>query len=92
LAKGNGGLIVGVFTTPQAPAAVFDFYKTNPSLTIGTARSVGAGSAYVGRLELQGSYSGHVTVVALNGTTTIVVTLKPASSTTSATSATTSTT
>jgi hypothetical protein len=89
LAKGEGGVLVGVYTTSQAPAEVYDFYKTNPSLTIGDARSVGAGSAYIGRLELKGSYTGHVTVLAFNGTTAILATLKPVSPTTSATSPTT---
>jgi hypothetical protein len=79
LAKGESGVLVGVYTTSQAPADVYKFYKTNPSLTIGTTRSAGAGSAYIGRVELKGSYSGHITVVALNGTTKIVVTLKPTS-------------
>jgi hypothetical protein len=86
LAKGESGVLVGVYTTSQAPGDVYDFYKTNPSLTIGNARSVGAGSAYIGRLELKGNYSGHITVVALNGTTAIVVTLKPASATSTSTS------
>jgi hypothetical protein len=90
LAKGEAGILVGVYTTSQAPADVYEFYKTNPSLTIGTARSVGAGSAYIGRLELKGSYTGHVTVLAFNGTTAIVATLKPVSPTTTATSPTTS--
>jgi hypothetical protein len=74
--------LVAVFTTSQAPEDVDNFYTTNPSVAAGTARSAGAGSTYVGRLELTGSYAGHVTIVAPSGTTTIVVTLKPASSNT----------
>jgi hypothetical protein len=85
LVKGGSGVIVGVFTTSQAPGDVYDFYKTSSALTIGSARSAGVGSAYVGRLELTGSHTGHVTIVALNGTTTIIVTLKPASPTTTTT-------
>jgi hypothetical protein len=82
LVGGETGILVGVYTTSQAPADVYQFYKTNPSLTIGTSRSAGARSTYVGSLELKGGYDGYITIISLNGSTAIVITLRTSSTTT----------
>ena len=85
LVNGGSGLLIGVYSTTQPPADAFNFYKTNASLTVSNASSVGSGDKFVGMLELSGSYSGNVTVVAAGGQTYIVVTLTSGSSTTTTT-------
>ena len=80
LVNGDTGVLVGVYTTTQPPADAFDFYKNNASLTVTNPKSIGTGDAYVGTLDLSGSYTGNVTVVATGSGTHIVVTLKSGSS------------
>jgi hypothetical protein len=70
--------MIAVFDYPGAGPDAFDFYKNNGSLTVNNAKSVGTGPAFVGRMELTGSYSGSVTVTEHNGQTYIVVYLNTA--------------
>jgi hypothetical protein len=70
--------MIAVFDYPGTGSDAFDFYKNNSSLTVNNAKSVGTGSAFVGRMELTGSYSGSVTVTGYNGQTYIVVYLNMA--------------
>jgi hypothetical protein len=81
LVNGGTGVMTGVYTTTQPPADVYNFYKSNPSLTITKSGSVGTGDKYVGTLELGGTYPGNTTIVAAGNGTNIVVTLKGGSST-----------
>ena len=90
LVNGNQGASVGVYSTSEAAADVFTFYKTNPSLTVTSASSAGVAGAYVGTVKLGGTYPGsNVTIAALSGTTYIVIILKPASSSSTTTPTTT---
>jgi hypothetical protein len=82
LAKGGSGVMVGVYSTAQPPAEVFSFYKSDTALAPTNAKSVGSGDKYVGTLDIGGSYTGSVTVVAAGSGTNIVVTLKGAPATT----------
>jgi hypothetical protein len=70
--------MIGVFDYPGTGQDAFNFYKNNSTLTVNNAKSVGTGSAFVGRMELTGSYSGSVTVTGYNGQTYIVVYLNTA--------------
>jgi hypothetical protein len=86
LVKAGSGALIGVYSSTQAPADAYGFYKNNSSLTITKSGSLGSGDKYVGTIELGGSYAGsNVTVVSSGGTTYIVVTLKSGSSTTTTT-------
>jgi len=85
LVNAGSGVMIGVYTTTQPPADAFNFYKSNSSLTITNSKSIGTGSTYVGTLELGGSYTGNITIVAAGSGTNIVVTLKAGSSTTTTT-------
>ena len=70
--------MVGVFSATGTPEDTFAFYKDNTSLTVSDSKVIGAGSAYVGTLQLSGSYTGRVTVLSKDGTTYILVALQAA--------------
>lgn len=70
--------LVGVFSATGSPEDTFAFYKDNNSLTVSDPKAVGAGSAYVGTLQLSGTYTGRVTVLSNDGTTYILVALQTA--------------
>jgi len=65
--------MIAVFQSSEAGQDAFDFYKNNSALTVNNAKSVGAGGAFVGTLDLTGTYSGSVTVTGHNNQTYIVV-------------------
>jgi hypothetical protein len=73
--------MIGVFEASGTGPDTFDFYKDSTELTVKNAKSVGAGSSFVGRMELTGSYSGSVTVTEHNGHTYIVAYLNAATGT-----------
>jgi ABC-type Fe3+-hydroxamate transport system substrate-binding protein len=73
--------MIAVFDYSGTGQDAFDFYKNNSTLTVNNATSVGTGKAFVGRMELTGSYSGSVTVTGYNGQTYIVVYLNNAKGT-----------
>jgi hypothetical protein len=79
--NGNSGKLVGVFTTSESPQDTFDFYKSSTAFTVDDQKSAGVGSAYVGSVELSGTYEGRVTVLSRGGSTTIVIALDPGSDT-----------
>jgi len=87
LVNGGSGVMIGVYTTSQAASDVFNFYKTNSSLTVTSSNSAGAGSAFVGTVKLGGSYDGSSVVVEATGnsSTNIVITLKSSSGATTTT-------
>ena len=85
LVNGGSGVKIGVYTTSQAPADAFEFYKSNASLTVTASGSAGTGDKYVGTIQLGGSSPGNVTIVASGSKTYIVVTLKSESSSTTTT-------
>jgi hypothetical protein len=86
--KGSGSLandthnfMIGVYTSSQSPRDAFDFYSTNSSLTVSSHRSIGVGSTFLGQLELGGKYAGSSVVVLPGGDGShIVITIKPAAS------------
>jgi hypothetical protein len=87
LANDSSGYMVAVYDSSQSPSDVFNFYKTNASLTVSSSRSAGVGSAYVGTISLGGDNAGSSVVVTSSGSgSRIIVTLKggSASSTTTA--------
>jgi hypothetical protein len=94
--KGSGSLAnnshdakIGVFTSTESPRDAFDFYNSNPSLTVESHSSVGVGSAFVGQLELGGKYAGSNVVVVPGGDGSyLVITLTPAGNTGTSTPAT----
>jgi hypothetical protein len=75
LVGATAGVKVAVYGTSASPADTFDYYKSNPQLTTSGARSVGAGSTYLGSLKVTAPYSGSVTVVSRNNSTYIVIVL-----------------
>lgn len=79
--------MVAVFKTDTSGQDTFNFYKTSSSLGVSGARSVGAGSSFVGQLRLSGSYSGSVTVLDHAGQTLIVIYLETGAGTTTTTAA-----
>lgn len=83
----SSGTHVAAYTTSQSPSDVFAFYKNNSQLTTSGERSVGAGSAFVGRMKITKPYTGSVTVVSHDTTTYFVIVLtgsvSPSPSTTS---------
>ncbi len=97
LVNGTSGFLIAVYDSSQTPSDVFNFYKTNASLTVTSSKSAGVGDKYVGTVELGGSYDGGSVVVVSSGSgSRIIVTLKGSSSgastsTTTATGATTTT-
>jgi hypothetical protein len=64
---------------------MFDFYKSNRSLTITGSGSAGSGDKYVGTIQLGGSSPGNVTIVSSGNDTYIVVSLRSESSSTTTT-------
>jgi hypothetical protein len=70
--------MIAVFDYPGTGQDAFDFYKSNSTLTVNNATSVGTGSTFVGRMELTGNYSGSVTVTGFNGQTYVVAYLNTA--------------
>ena len=80
LVNDESGARIGVYTSSQAPADVFDFYKSSAELTVTGSASAGTGDKYVGTIQLGGSSPGNVTIVASGSDTYIVVTLKSESS------------
>jgi hypothetical protein len=91
LANASQGVMVAVYTTSEAAADVYNFYKTNPDLTIGDSGSVGGDSTYVGTLQLKGNYTGNITITAVSGSTRIIIILTSATTSTSSHSTTTTT-
>jgi hypothetical protein len=75
--------MIGVYEATGTGQDTFDFYKNSSDLTVKNARSAGTGSAFVGRLELTGNYTGSVTVTEHNSHTYIVVYLNSAGGSTS---------
>ena len=74
LGGSSSGVKVAVYTASGSPEETFAFYQSPSSgLTTNSARSLGAGTSYVGRLKMSAPYTGSVTVVAHSGTTYIVV-------------------
>jgi hypothetical protein len=67
---------VAVYSTPTSGPDVFSYYTSNSSLTTTGAKSVGAGSAYVGSLKVTAPYTGSVTVAGRSDATYLVVVLK----------------
>jgi hypothetical protein len=58
------GLIVGVYTSPDSPEKVCQYYTTQSSITTTSQAAVGHGSHYVGRVKI----SSPVDVVITGGT------------------------
>ena len=85
LAGSSKGFMIGVFKTSEAPADVFNFYKTNTAYTVGNSSSAGAGGAYAGNVSISGTYNGNVSIVASGGTTYIIVSLTGAATGTTTT-------
>lgn len=82
-AAGSGSLggsdktvMVGVFSTSEAPDETFTFYRNSADLSVESPSSAGAGNAFVGKLSLTGTYEGSVSVVGGSGSTLIVVVLE----------------
>ncbi len=74
---------IAVYETTSTGQETFDFYKNSTSLTVSNPKSVGTGSAFVGRLEFSGTHKGSVTVTDLTDQTHVIVylntsTTKPA--------------
>ena len=80
LANSSSGFMIAVYDSSQTPTDVFNFYKTNPSLTVSSARSAGAGSAYVGTITLGGNDAGGSVVVTSSGSGSRIVVVLPGSS------------
>ena len=70
--------MIAVFQASGTGEDTFNFYKSSSDLTVKNPKSAGTGSAFVGRLELTGNYSGSVTVTGYNNHTYIVVYLNSA--------------
>ena len=85
LVNDGSGVRIGVYKSSQAPADVFDFYKSNASLSVTASASAGTGDKYVGTIQFGGSTPGNVTIVSSGNDTNIVVTLTSESSSTSTT-------
>jgi len=67
---------VAVYSTSTSPQDTFTYYKSNSSLTVADAKSVGAGASFVGSMKITSPYTGSVTVLARNAGTYFVVVLK----------------
>lgn len=86
LGSGEKGAAVAVFNAAQTPTQTFDFYRTDKTLTVSSAKAVGSGSAYLGRVSFSNPWNGSVTVVPSGSASMAVVVLSaPAGSTTSST-------
>ena len=85
LVNGEEGVRIGVYTTSQAPADAFDFYKSNDALTVTASASAGTGDKYFVTIQFGDSSPGNVTIVSSGSDTFIVVTLESESSTTTTT-------
>jgi hypothetical protein len=72
--------MIAVFETPSTGQEAFDFYKNSTSLTVTNPKSAGAGSSFVGRMELSGTHTGSVTVTDASSPTHIVVYLNTSTS------------
>lgn len=88
LAGESSGAMVGVYTTRQSAADVFDSYKSNAELEPSDVKSLSPGGAFVGRMEIGGAYDGSITVTSVDGTTYVVVVLKGGGGTASTTTST----
>lgn len=66
--------MIGVYKTTMAPADAFNFYATNPNLTVSNKATASAGGVFAGSLDFSGTYSGKVTVtnVATEGTLIVI--------------------
>ena len=76
LVNQDKGVMIGVYSTSESPQDVYNFYKTNSSLTVTSSKSAGAGSAYLGTIKLGAQYDGSSVVVASLSGVYIVITLK----------------
>ena len=74
---------VAVFDSSQTPQQTFEFYRTSRSMTVSSAKAVGAGSAYIGRVTLTRPWSGSVTVIPDGSGSRAVVVLKSTATSTS---------
>jgi len=76
LAGSSSGVKVAAYTTSASASETFSYYQSSQAgLTTSSAKSVGVGNSYVGRLKMTAPYNGSVTVVNHNGSTNIVVVL-----------------
>jgi hypothetical protein len=75
VAGSSSGTRVAAYTTSQAPADAFAFYKDNSTLTTSGEKSLGVGSSFIGTAKITAPDTGSVTVVSHSGTTYIVVVL-----------------
>jgi hypothetical protein len=67
---------VGVYTSSKSPKQVYNFYKTNSSLTVTRANSFGLGSAFAGSLQVSKPFSGSITVLGRGNQTLVVGVVK----------------
>lgn len=68
--------MVGVYSTGAAPQAAFSHYTSSAGLTTSDARTLGAGSAYVGTANITAPYTGSITVISWSSRTYIVVVIE----------------
>lgn len=92
LAGDDSGVMVGVYTSRQSGSEVFEDYESNPDLGASDVTTVSPGDAFLGRMEISGSFDGSITVTALDDTTYVVVVLHGGGGSGSESSSSTSTT
>lgn len=85
LGGSGSAALAAVYTTSEAPPDALAYYTGNSMLTTSGGSSVGAGEQYLGSVKVTAPYTGLVTVASRSGITYIVITLKNAASSPSAT-------
>lgn len=78
LASATEGVMVGVYTNPSAADDVFGDLRSTSELNPSEVKSISPGGAFLGRMDISGTYDGSVTVTAVDDTTYIIVVLNAA--------------
>lgn len=85
LVSGSQGVLIGVYSTSQAPDKVYNFYTTSSDVTVASSSAVGSGSAFIGTVRVTAPVQANVVVLAHEGVTYIVMEVTPTGSATSTT-------
>lgn len=59
----SNGIKAGVYRSRQAPAQVYNYYTSQPSITTTSKSAVGSGSNFVGRVSITVPISANITIV-----------------------------
>jgi hypothetical protein len=74
----SNGFMIAVYKTTDSPQQVYDYYTTEPSITLTSKSSVGSGSTFVGRVQMTAPVTATTTIFPHDNETLIAITMRGA--------------